>query len=101
MNSTTLELALKKQRLQIASSGLRTDFGNYAAGLAPIFTGADLVIEGARWVRRNPELVVATGVALLVIRPSRAWRWARLTFFGWQAWGKWRDLVERRLPPNR
>lgn len=101
MNSASLELALKKQSLQIASAGLRTDFGNYATGLAPVFIGADLVVEGARWVRRNPELVVATAVALLVIRPKRAWRWARLAFFGWHAWGKWRELLERRLPPIR
>lgn len=101
MNSATLELALKKQRLQIASAGLRTDFGHFAAGLAPVFTGADLVVEGARWVRRNPEIVVATSVALIVVRPKRVWRWARLAFFGWQAWGKWHELVESRLPPIR
>lgn len=101
MNSFTLELALRKQRLQIASEGLRADFGRYAADLAPVFTGADLAVDGVRWVRRNPEIVVATSVALIVVRPKRAWRWARLAFFGWQAWGKWRELVESRLSPVR
>lgn len=101
MNFATLELALRKQRLQIASEGLRADFGSYAAGLVPVFSGADLGVEGARWLRRNPEIVVATGVTLIVIRPKRAWRWARLAFFGWQAWRKWREFVEPRLPPIR
>ncbi|MCX7166422.1 MAG: YqjK family protein [Rhodocyclales bacterium] len=97
MNSTTLELALKKQRLQIASESLRTDFGRYAAGLTPVFSGADVVVEGARWVRRNPQILVAAGIALVVARPKRAWRWARRAFVGWQMWRKLSDFLEPRL----
>ena len=85
MNAAALELALKKQRLQIASDALRHDFGRHAAGLRPLFSGADLATEGVRWARRNPQIVVGAGVALLVARPKRAWRWARRAFFGWQA----------------
>ncbi len=96
MNSATLELALKKQRLQIASAGLRDEFGRCAAGLAPVFSGADCVVEGARWARRNPQIVAAATVALIVARPKRAWRWARRAFFGWQAWRKLSDFLERR-----
>ena len=98
VNSATLELALKKQRLQIASESLRTDFGRYAAGLMPVFSAADYAVEGARWVRRNPQILVAAGVALVVARPKRAWRWARRAFVGWQMWRKLSDLLERRLP---
>jgi len=99
VNSTTLELALKKQRLQIASESLRYDFGRYAGGLTPAFTGADYAVEGARWLRRHPQLVVAAGVALVVSRPQRLWRWGRRAFIGWQAWLKLRDFLEHRLPP--
>jgi hypothetical protein len=98
VNSTTLELALKKQRLQIASESLRAEFGRYAAGLGPVFNGADCAIEGARWVRRNPQFVVAATVALLVIRPKIAWRWARRAFVGWQTWQKLRGFLEHRQP---
>lgn len=101
MNPATLELALRKQRLQIASASLRVEFGDYATGLRPAFTGADYAVEGVRWVRRHPELVVATAVALVVVRPKGAWRWARRAFIGWQVWQKFRDLVERRQPPIR
>ena len=101
MSPTTLELALRKQRLRIASEGLRADFGDYAAGLRPVFTGADCAVEGARWLRRNPELVVAGAVVLIVVRPKSAWRWARRAFVGWQAWQKFRSLVEQRRPPIR
>ena len=98
MNSTTLELALKKQRLQIASETLRAEFGRYATGLAPAFSGADCAVEGVRWLRRNPRLVIAAGVGLAVVRPRRAWRWARRAFIGWQLWRKLRDLLDRSVP---
>jgi hypothetical protein len=98
VNPATLELALKKQRLQIAGESLRADFGRYATGLAPVFTGADYVVEGARWVRRNPQIAVAVTVALLVIQPKSIWRWSRRAFVGWQAWQKIRDFLEHRLP---
>ena len=94
MNPAMLELALRKQRLQIASEGLRRDFGRHAAGLKPLYVGADLAVEGGRWMRRNPQVVVAVAVALLVARPKRVWRWARRAYIGWQAWRKLRDFLE-------
>jgi len=97
MNPTALELALKKQRLQIAGDGLRRDFARHAAGLAPAFAGADYAVEGAQWLRRHPQLLVAAGVALLVARPRRVWRWARHAFVGWQLWRK----VHAMLAPRR
>lgn len=100
MNATALELALRKQRLQLASEHLRKDFGQFAAGLAPVFNAADCAVEGARWVGRNPQVLVAAGVALVVIRPRRAWRWARRAFVGWQAWRRLHDFLDRRSPPD-
>ena len=79
------------------SGNLRGDFGRCAEGLIPAFSGADIAVEGARWVRRNPQLVAAVGVALVVVRPRSAWRWARRAFVGWQAWRKLRDFLDRRL----
>jgi hypothetical protein len=101
MASSAIELALKKQRLQIASEGLRADFGQYASGLMPAFIGADMAGVGAHWVRRNPELVVAAGVALAVIRPKSALGWARRAFITWRVWRDFRNFLERRLPPIR
>ena len=101
MSSTPLELALKKQRLQIASERLRTDFGNSASGLMPAFVAADMAVAGAHWVRRNKELAVAIGVALLVIRPRSALGWARRAFFVWRTWRNFREFLESRLPPPR
>ncbi len=97
MDATVLELALRKQRLQIASEALRENFGRHATGLRPLFSGADLAVDGVRWARRNPQFVVAAGVTLLVARPKHAWRWARRAFFGWQAWQKLRQFLPSRV----
>lgn len=96
MTGAALELALRKQRLQIAGERLRADFGRYAAGLAPAFDAADCAVYGTRWLRRNPQLVVAAGVALVVARPKRAWRWGRRAFLAWQGWRKLREILGRR-----
>ena len=98
MNPATLELALKKQRLQIAGDTLRKDFGRHAGGLRPVFSGADVAVDAAYWLRAHPQVVVAAGVALLVAKPSRVWRWGRRAFVGWQAWRKLRALLETRPP---
>lgn len=96
--SSTLELALKKQRLQIAGEALRRDAARHAAGLTPLFTGADVAVEAVRCLRRHPQVVVAAGVALIVARPRRAWRWGRRAFFGWQAWRRWRNFIDSPSP---
>lgn len=96
--STALELALKKQRLLIDGERLRGEFAFHAQGLAPALRGADLALDGLRWLYRRPHLVLAAAVALAVARPRRAWRWARRAFFGWQAWRRVSGLLERHLP---
>ncbi len=98
MNPAVLELALKKQRLQIAGDALRADFARHANGLRPALAGADLAVDGAHWLWRHPQIVAGVSVALLVAKPSRAWRWARRAFFGWQTWRKLQALLKP-VPP--
>ena len=101
MNSRAIELALKKQRLQIAGADLRSDFAHHATGLMPAFVGADIAVVGAQWVRGNREIVVAVAVALLIIRPRSIIGWARRGFVMWRLWRDFRDFLDRRLPPIR
>ncbi|MCF8179311.1 MAG: YqjK-like family protein [Sulfuritalea sp.] len=97
MNSPAVEFALKKQRLQIASERLREDIGHYADGLSPIFSAGDYLVQGAHWVRRNPQLLVAAGVTLIVVRPKAIWRLTRRAFFTWQVWRKLNELLAHQL----
>lgn len=97
MSFSAIEFALKKQRLQIASEGLRADIGEYAAGLSPAFSAGDCIVTGAHWVRRNPQFLVAAGVTLVVVRPKTAWRMARRAFFAWRTWKKLDRFLLRQL----
>ena len=86
MSSRQIELALKKQRLQLASASLRDECLGHLAGLAPACAVVDSARDGALWLRRHPEALVAVLTALIVARPSRLWRWSRRAVFAWQAW---------------
>lgn len=99
MNPCLLELALKKQRLQLRSAQLRADFAADAAAFAPLFTAGDRVRNGARWLKSHPEVAVGTGVALLVARPRALMRWARRGLFAWQATRRVRLWLEERSAP--
>jgi hypothetical protein len=96
MNSRQIELALSKQRLQLKSAALRDEFAAHAVVFAPLFAAGDKVHDGARWLRRNPEVAVAAGVALLVARPRSLFRWARRSVVAWQAWSRLNAWLDAR-----
>lgn len=96
MSPQQVELALKKQRLQIKSAALRSEFAGNAMGLAPLFAAGDRVRDGWFWLRRHPEAAAVAGVVLLVTRPRILFRWARRGVVAWQAWSRMRAWLEAR-----
>ncbi len=88
-----IELALRKQRLQIRSAALRRELAGHGRALAPAFAAADRVYDGALWIRRHPLVVVAATAALVVARPRRALRWAGRALMAWQTWRRLRSVV--------
>lgn len=98
MNPAALELALKKQRLQLVSAQLRDDFSRHATVFVPVFSAADRLLAGVRWLQLHPQIVVASFVALVVARPRKVWRLARRSYFVWQAWNKLSRIIERSHP---
>lgn len=99
--SPEVELALKKQRLQIRSAALRAELAGHGAALTPWFAAGDKVCEGARWLKRHPGIAVAGTVALLVARPRFAFRWARRGVVAWQAWRRANAWLEDRQTASR
>lgn len=97
MNARRLELALRKQRLQLHSAQLRADFAADAVAFAPLFAAGDRVRDAARWLQGHPEFAVGAGVALLVARPRGLLAWARRSLVAWQAARRVRLWLDRRL----
>lgn len=99
MSSSTLEFALKKQRLQLASDQLRARMGDCADGLAPAFHAVDLAADGVRWLSQRPLVPVAIAVAVAVARPRMVWRWVGRVYFGWGLLQRWRRFVAPQSAP--
>jgi len=84
-----VELALKRQRLQMQSAALRAAVADHAAAWTPAFAAVDRVRLGVAWLRRHPALPVAALVAVLVVRPRAV---LRLAGRGWLIWGTLKQL---------
>lgn len=82
-------LALLERKLQLVQESglLRERFTARAQSLRPLFAGADHARKGWRWLRAHPEVWVTAGVALLVARPRRLWRWGGKAWMLW-LWGR-------------
>jgi hypothetical protein len=95
MSPKQVELALKKQRLQLQIASQRDALAQYAVGLEPAFVAADGVRSAFHWLRRNPAVLVATGVAIGVARPKAVWRWATRGVLIWRSWLRLRSGLDR------
>lgn len=93
MNGKLVELALRKQRLQIDSAALRGDLSRFATSLSPLLAAADHVADGVSWLRRHPQILAAAMLSLLLARPRRVLRWTRRAIIGWQAWRRVKGLL--------
>lgn len=101
MNSRAFELALKKQQLLFSGAQLREEFSRHATAFAPLFAGADHIVDGVRWLRAHPQIPVVLALGFLLAQPRRLLRWSRRALIGWQAWRRLRGLLEDRLDLRR
>ncbi len=92
MNSRRLELALKKQRLQLQCQAERAALGEYVAGLSPVFKVVDTTAAGLDWVRKQPYLLLGTAVAAMFMRPRLIFRWGMR---GLSLWRLTQNLLRR------
>lgn len=90
-----IELALKKQLLELEAAAQREALARHTTGLLPLFDAADQISAGVRWIKRHPE-TLAVGLAFLVaVRPGVrrfVWRWGRRGLIAWRLWrnsGRW------------
>lgn len=88
-----LELALKKQRLQLRSAALRDELSINARALEPLCDAGDRVRDGIHWLGRHPEAVAGVVVALMVARPRAVLRWARRGIVAWRLSSKLRGWL--------
>ena len=84
MRQRQLELALKKQQLLLDCASQRIQLAEHAAGVQPLFAGADRVVEAAHWARQHPISIAAASAAVFVLRPRL------ILSLGMRAMGWWK-----------
>lgn len=97
MSGDATALALRRQRLQMRAAGERGALAAQLGALRPVFSAADGIRAGVRWVKENPEWVAGAVVMVVVARPRGTLRFARRAFFVWQGARRLRRFVDEAL----
>lgn len=97
MSPRQLELALRRQRLQLEAASQRRTIAEEAGGLVPLLAAGDRVRAGMHYLRQHPEWVVAAALVVVVVKPRAAFRWARRGVLVWQISRRARRGVDRLL----
>ena len=84
-------LALRQQRLLLRSEALRSAIAGQARVLEAPLAAADRARAAARWLYARRRWIAVAVVAIVVVRPRRAWRAAR---WGWWLWRSGRRVGE-------
>jgi len=94
--SAVSELREKRARLVARAAAERAQLAvQLQAWRAPLSL-LDRAVAGARYLRRHPQWIVAAAVILAILRPRRAFIWARRGFLVWRTW-RWLFLATRKL----
>ena len=56
----------------------------------------DRSVAAARYIRRNPQWIIGAAIVFAVLRPRRAFAWARRGLIAWRAW-RWVAVSVRGL----
>lgn len=86
MNSKLLELATRHGALKARIDEQRRTLVQQSVPLENALARGDVVLEGVDWLKHHPAAVVLAVSAIVVLRPRRAWRWAKRGFFVWRGW---------------
>lgn len=103
MNQRILELALRKQRLQIRAEAERRDMVRHLGGVDAVLDTVDRVRDQIRdtvqWAREKAPILSLALLVLLVTRPRRAIRLAQRVWVGWLIWRRVRGKGNTSFTP--
>ncbi|MEW5888765.1 MAG: YqjK family protein [Pseudomonadota bacterium] len=100
MNPRLMELALKKQQLQLAAASQRRELGRHLAAWRPAFTAADRARAAGRYFLAHPEWLAGAALALFLLRPRRVLRWLGRGIVLWRTLRALRSRLAPLFPPH-
>lgn len=97
MNAHLLRLATRHGALKARIDAQRISLAEHSVPLERALARGDAVLQGVDWLKHHPVAIVAAVTAVVVARPSRAWRWAKRGLFVWRGW----QVVRKSLTGTR
>lgn len=97
MNPKLLELALRKQRLQLAAERQRAELLAGLEVVEGVLDRVDRLRDGVAWLRQHAPAVSTIALVLLFLRPRFTLRWLRRGWVGWQLVRRVRSGVDAAL----
>ena len=95
MNPKLLELATRHGALKVRIDEQRRILAHHAVPLEAALARGDSVLQGVDWLKHHPLAIGAAVAAVVVMRPRRAWRWAKRGLFVWRGWQALRNSLSR------
>lgn len=86
MNERLFAIEARRARLIERAARERGEFASALQSLSRPLGFVDRCIAVAGFVVARPPLVAAIGLALVLLRPRRAFKWARRAFGIWQSY---------------
>lgn len=93
MNPRVIELAVRRGALQERIAAQRRALAAHAPPLRAACAAGDAALRGVDWLKHHPAAVGGAMALLVVLRPARAWRWARRGFLAWRGWQAMRNSL--------
>lgn len=104
MNARTIELALRKQRLQLRAEAEREELAHHLSAVDSVLDTADrvrdCVHDNLQWAREKVPLLSIAALVLLAVHPRKAFRLARTGWIGWMLWHRLRGRRSTLLNPS-
>lgn len=94
MNPAIVELALRKQRLQLRSEAQRSVLLEGLTVADGVLDRVDRLRDGACWLKTHAPAVTTFVAVLLLMRPRFTLRWLRRGFVGYQLFRRVRTRLE-------
>jgi hypothetical protein len=98
MNQQLIDIGIRRGRLLERIASQRTALARQLEPVRSVLSVADRGLASLRTatdsVRQHPGLALAALTLLAIVKPRRAWRWARRGFVAWRAWLALRDQLE-------
>jgi len=97
MSQRLIDIGVRRGRLLERIASQRSALAYQLAPIDNALSVADRALaslrRGTEYVRQHPGLALAALALLVIVKPSRAWRWARRGFIAWRSWVALRERL--------